>query len=667
MPSRARIQTYVEGIALGALAALPLSPYLIHLMRVGVPRFVVEGDYAGLEMAARLAWHGKTLLGPYSRFGFNHPGPLYFYLLAPVVALGGKSSTGLYAGACVINGVAAALSVFALRVCSTRAHAVAATFVLSAWLAAFGNACALPWNPIVVVLPMIALLVLAAMLACGTSWAAPCGALCAAFVVETHIATIPTAAGVTLVALVVFAIVVRRRKGFAAAERGHLTVAGGLLLLAALPPLVEQVRSREGNLTKLVHFISHPPAPPKAFGLALSEWTYATSWLPDRLFGRTLSTEGPGPRVMASEAVPDVPSRFAIAILVAWLAAVLAASVIAIRRRDERSAALLGIGVLASMISALSLRAAVGPSFYYLMFWTTAGSTIGWMGVATTLTNVVAETLHSVRPKLARRIFAAGAVLAMAAVLATTSLQKTWLAKNGLARAPYPGLEDIERALLARIRTTAETPIVHPAGAWHIGTALILELTKDGVAPRVPIRDRWILGRGLAAPDGALQPLHVYPGTREQPLNLALELGVSPTEVRECEPGRVGFGRGFYPREVGLDGHSWRWMTNRGEVRMRNEASSDGKLRVAGSVPIEFMPSLPTIRITLENHLIDSFVPTRREFSKEYAVSPELLDSAPWVLLVVETNRVVHAPGDPRDLGVLIDELSFHRDRPPGE
>ena len=174
MRDHARTKRRVEALALGVLVAIPLFPYLIQLVKTGIPRFVVEGDYAGLELGARLAWHGKILLGPYSRFGFSHPGPLYFYLLAPAVELAGNASTGLYAGACTMNIMAAALTAFTMRLHSTRAHALAATLVLIAWLAAFGNACALPWNPLVVVLPLLAFLVLAATFACGISGVAPC-------------------------------------------------------------------------------------------------------------------------------------------------------------------------------------------------------------------------------------------------------------------------------------------------------------------------------------------------------------------------------------------------------------------------------------------------------------------------------------------------------------
>ena len=82
-------------VALG----LPLAPLLFALLARPVPRFVVNGDYAGLEIATRFVPTGTTLLGPYSRFGWNHPGPLYFVLLAPIHALFGGTSTGIFAGA----------------------------------------------------------------------------------------------------------------------------------------------------------------------------------------------------------------------------------------------------------------------------------------------------------------------------------------------------------------------------------------------------------------------------------------------------------------------------------------------------------------------------------------------------------------------------------------
>ena len=43
------------------------------------------------------------LVGPYSRFQWHHPGPLYFYLLAPFYEASGERPSGLSAGALALN------------------------------------------------------------------------------------------------------------------------------------------------------------------------------------------------------------------------------------------------------------------------------------------------------------------------------------------------------------------------------------------------------------------------------------------------------------------------------------------------------------------------------------------------------------------------------------
>ena len=46
---------------------------------------------------------GLQAVGAYSRFGWHHPGPALFYLLAPFYLLGGSTEVALSAGAISIN------------------------------------------------------------------------------------------------------------------------------------------------------------------------------------------------------------------------------------------------------------------------------------------------------------------------------------------------------------------------------------------------------------------------------------------------------------------------------------------------------------------------------------------------------------------------------------
>ncbi|MCB1167166.1 MAG: hypothetical protein KDK33_13475 [Leptospiraceae bacterium] len=61
-----------------------------------------DGDPALAEMAVQEAGQFERILGPYSRFGWNHPGPLVYYLLWPFYALV-QCSIGLQISAFVVK------------------------------------------------------------------------------------------------------------------------------------------------------------------------------------------------------------------------------------------------------------------------------------------------------------------------------------------------------------------------------------------------------------------------------------------------------------------------------------------------------------------------------------------------------------------------------------
>ena len=95
-------------------ALLPLVPLLLGLAQElfqplawGPP----GGDFAVMELHLRDVARLKHWLGPYSRYGWNHPGPLYYYALSPLYWLTGGASTSLYASAAALNLIAGASAV----------------------------------------------------------------------------------------------------------------------------------------------------------------------------------------------------------------------------------------------------------------------------------------------------------------------------------------------------------------------------------------------------------------------------------------------------------------------------------------------------------------------------------------------------------------------------
>ena len=135
---------------------LALASIAILVARGGRPVTPVS-DTAVIESYTLYASRAQLLVGPYSRYGWHHPGPLYFYLLAPVYALAGSSTPGLSAGALLIN-VAASVFLAWVMVRSNGgwlAVLVTTTMTVYVWRAA--PLLVSPWNPHVVVLPLAAL------------------------------------------------------------------------------------------------------------------------------------------------------------------------------------------------------------------------------------------------------------------------------------------------------------------------------------------------------------------------------------------------------------------------------------------------------------------------------------------------------------------------------
>jgi hypothetical protein len=172
------------------------------LLSTAATPFATGSDDAVTEMMVRRATSLDLAYGPYSRFGWRHPGPLFFYFLAPFHAL--LDTRGLFLGTWVVNVVAAILSVSVVRRRAGDDAAVWTSAVVSLLLAVSVTTAELwlPWNPAVLTVP----LVLAAVLAAGT-WAGSrlsfAGTLIVvSFLVQAHIGTALIALATVVVATV---------------------------------------------------------------------------------------------------------------------------------------------------------------------------------------------------------------------------------------------------------------------------------------------------------------------------------------------------------------------------------------------------------------------------------------------------------------------------------
>ena len=493
------------------LAILPAVPYVTFLLRNGVPRFGLLGDLAILDHTTRHVWTGDALLGEPSRFSFNQPGPLFFYLAAPFQALFGTAATGIYVAAAFVNAAASATLVASARMFARRAHAIAALLVLLAWWTAFGSIGASPWPPFVVVLPLLAFLFNAAMLARGKSSAAYPAMVFGVFAAQTHVVALTTVPIVTLAALGAFAFS-KRKPGSPdpSTERFRLllaTLIGGLL---CTPPIVDQIIAPAGNFRLALGFFLDAPA--SSFGTAVHRWMTMAGWLPYRIARLALLHEGFVPELASRDELYLGTTTFPLIVAAVHVGAGVGAGIVAFRRRDTASLALIGLGAVGDLVAIASLRSVVGPCTPYLVLWTTAASSVLWMGVVSSFFSAVGERILK-SPRVSNAVVTPLVVVFLATAVASASLQRFALGRHPAGIGSHPELRaDLHAAydgVRARMARDGSTPVIHPLALPDIALAFFLELEKDRVAVRLPEASR---GRIAAVSNdvGLAKPLHLW-------------------------------------------------------------------------------------------------------------------------------------------------------------
>ena len=225
-------------------------------------------DGAILEIYTLQALEGTLMVGPYSRFGWHHPGPLYFYVAAPWYWMSGYHTAGLQAAALAINlGAVAAIAWTVARFASAPV-AIAVAAVTAWYTLRTGDLVVSVWNPHVIVLPMLAFVIMAAAFAAtGRGALLLWLVLFGSFLVQTHLAMAP------LVALVGATAVVAQRQALGGVWLRACLVA----LVLWLPPIVEQVTHTPGNLTRIVTFFAGGSSSGPTLGDAVVAWSASTT------------------------------------------------------------------------------------------------------------------------------------------------------------------------------------------------------------------------------------------------------------------------------------------------------------------------------------------------------------------------------------------------------
>lgn len=424
------------------------------------------GDYAALELYTRLAAQGRQLLGPYSRFGFHHPGPAYFYASVPLYVVSGERFAGILLTAALINVVSIALLLRRVGRHGGLAALLAAALVIALFISWRGPGWLFSaWNPSVVVLPFGLALVSLAAFAAGEARALPAAVLAGSFAAQTHLGCLPAMVATFLAAAVLLIPPVRAAGGLpprGRMKRAPLVLAVVLAAVLWAPPVIEQLSPEGGNLAHIVGFSLLPDERHTAGAALAAAGAAMLGWL----FGLR-GTAG-----------------------VALLAAgVIALSVAhgAARRTRQGFAAALSLVTLAGVAAAvLSAARVTGPLLPYLLRWMAMLS----VGIAASLAAGFAPLLRA-RAEASRRpllLVSAGMI-----ALALVTGRNLFLAQSLLQSPPTPteaseAAARLAEAVDASVSTTSHRPLVEVAPHTDRDLVLGVVLAMDKAGTRFAVR-----------------------------------------------------------------------------------------------------------------------------------------------------------------------------------
>lgn len=465
------------------VTAVVTVPLLAVAAVVATRDWFPASDWALIEIRTRDVGTSSTpLLGPFSRYGWNHPGPLMFWLLAPAYRLGGQSASALMAGAAVLNAIGLAAGTAVVR----RVGGTAAVLVWGVAAAVFVHAAADvlidPWNPYIAVVPFAVFVVSCWGLATGV-W--PLAALVAAtgsLLVQSHVgyaALVPP----LVVWAVVWAIVATRRRWSADRMRvaGSLAAAVAISLVLWAAPVGEQVSADPGNMTQIVEYFTDSGDEPVA------GWSAAAT-----VVGRSLAPFGP----WLGFDEPIDPSTLAVADTAVWwalpaLGALAVVTALAARRRDRTALLASGTVAVALLAGAWAVSRINGIAYFYIVRWWWAMGLLTWFTVAWLAVRAVARRRRGVPARLVTAATVA-AVVVMAAAGSVTVATATSLPDPG------PGTDSLAVGALRPQLLGALPPLpdgeaylVRPLGFSLFETyfGVVNELDAAGVAV---VGDPWL-------------------------------------------------------------------------------------------------------------------------------------------------------------------------------
>jgi hypothetical protein len=461
-----------------AIAVLPLVVSAISMIVAVGADYHPSADQAWIELQVRDIGHHAVLLGPYSRFGWFHPGPLLYYLLWLPYRVTGSSGTSLVVAALVLN----ALTVVAIGLVARRRGGVPLTVVtllltgllMAAQGAQFQREV---WNPDITVLPFVLLVLLAWSTTCGEAWAFPAAVAVGSFLVQTHVGYGLVAVALVAAGLIGAAITEWRRRDPARVQGRRrawiwaVVVTAGVVAVLWLPVVVQQLTDSPGNLSALYHFF-RDHGREHSYGDAWHVIASQLSLWPDWLHGSV-------PRNIYSGAL-DLSGSAPIPVS---LVVLLGATVLTWRRAKD-AFRLDVVVLLTTVVAVLSVSRIVGEIFPYLLTWTWALGMLTWLAIAWSVARWW-QTREQVDPRVGRIAL----VVAAVALVVVCVVNVVDAARAGNPDGPGSRMvAELTRDVRAAVPDGAGVIEIRagmtPGSVW-VGAGIADALEHDGIPTRV--------------------------------------------------------------------------------------------------------------------------------------------------------------------------------------
>ncbi|HEV3266760.1 MAG TPA: hypothetical protein VG014_14655 [Acidimicrobiales bacterium] len=360
-----------------AVLAIPFAIILIRFLAASGQHIYLPDDLALIDLHTREALRWRQQLGVFDHNNWNHPGPSYFYLLSLAYRVLGSGARAEFFGATLLNALAALACVGVVRRRTTPARALwAAVWIglLAGLLAITGpgsmtysegglGALVSPWNPMVVILPLVLFTVLCAAALDRSALSLVGALLVGSFIVQTDISTLPVVAAVLAVAGVgwlVTLVIDRRRSPAPQHLRPRWWVTGGLVVFAAMwtPPIIQQFTNHPGNFTLIYRFFTSGQ-PGQSFHAAL--WSVAAV--------NGILVEGPSEVMSSLLGVPPSHSTITVVVWIAVLLVGAAVTAVGIRQRLRLATGLGALSLVGGGATVLAVTHVIGLVFGYLVAW----------------------------------------------------------------------------------------------------------------------------------------------------------------------------------------------------------------------------------------------------------------------------------------------------------